>query len=70
MKKDLKKHYAPRKWRLSTILGVVTSIKDTLLKTKKRSPEWYRLQYKRELYQIKKHIIFMEELLDQAKKDG
>jgi hypothetical protein len=67
MKYNKKKYHAPRRWRLANVLGIINNIKHTILATRKHTPEWYRLQYKRELNQIKKHIIFMEQLLDQSK---
>jgi hypothetical protein len=64
-----KKYHALRRWTLSTVLSVIHNIKRMLPSIEKRTPKWYRLQYKRELHQIKKHIIFMEELMDQAKHE-
>jgi hypothetical protein len=62
-----KKYFAPKRWTIGWAVSVAHSIKSTLTMTPKRSQKWYELQFKREIAQMKKHIMFFESLLDDFK---
>lgn len=61
--REKKNYYAPRRWNLKKILTAINSIATTLKKKEKFSKEWYILQVKREIYALKKHIIFLEQIV-------
>lgn len=69
MKKN-RNYYAPKRWRLGAIIATIDSIKKKVLGEPKRSQYWYVLQMKRELMQMKKHIIFMEEMIDRLEGEN
>lgn len=62
--KNTKDHYAPRRWRLVTVSNKIKGLLNKIWNSEKGSKEWYMYQFKRELEQIKKHIIFLNQIID------
>ena len=68
MKWDTKTTYAPRYWKLGRILGHIHGLAFAIKKSERGSKEWYIRRLERELEQIKKHVIFLQQTLDNFRK--
>lgn len=68
MKLDYKNHYSPSRWKLYKIINKIVGIKEKLLGVEKGTKEYFLLQCKREIEQIKKHIIFFQQIVDNYEK--
>ncbi len=68
-RRNLKKYYAPKRWKLGGIFSKIAGI--NLLLIKKDMSKRYKttLRIKKEIEQLKKHIIFLEELIDSIQKE-
>jgi len=64
LKKNKKDHYAPKRWTLGKVSGKLKGLLHKIWGEKKGSKEWYLFQFKRELEQMKKHIIFLEQVIE------
>lgn len=62
--RNMKDRYAPRRWTLSHVVHKAKGLLNIIWNSKKGSKEWYLSQHRRELEQLKKHIIFMEQIID------
>lgn len=70
MKKDLRTGFNnPSRWKLVKVLRAIQSIAKFIKKEPKYSKDWYIMQVKREIYALKKHIIFLEQIVDKYNKN-
>lgn len=70
IRKNIKDNYSPHRWRLDKILHKIFGLKKKFQKEKKGSKAWFVLQMKRELEQQKKHIIFLQNIIDLYEKEN
>lgn len=62
--RNMKDRYAPIRWTLYHVVHKAKGLLNIIWNEKKGSKKWYIAQFKRELEQLKKHIIFLEETID------
>jgi hypothetical protein len=62
------KYSNPKQWTLIKIVSKIKSIKEYLTVTPKYSKQWFVLQFKREITQIKKHVVLWESLINLLEK--
>jgi hypothetical protein len=53
----------PYRWNIGHIFTKLNSLKKKLLIEPKHTKKWFIMQYKREIMQTKKHILFLEDLV-------
>lgn len=63
-KQPVRNNYAPQRWKLERILNKIYNLKLKIKKEEKGSKEWFIIQMKREIEQQKKHIIFLQNIID------
>jgi hypothetical protein len=64
LKKNTKNHYAPKRWSLDKVSNKIKGLLNKIWNSEKGSKEWYLYQFKRELEQIKKHVIFLNQIIE------
>lgn len=66
--RKMKDPYVPKRWTLMKILHTISGIGEKLKKEPKYTKQWYIMQSRREIQQIKKHIIFFEQIIERFEK--
>lgn len=66
---NYEKAYNLRLWTLKKVVNKIIGLKERLTRTDKKTKEWYIIQFKREVLQIKKHIIFMDQMIERYEKE-
>lgn len=64
MKKNMSNRYAPQRWSLNKVVHKTEGLLKKIWSEKKGSKAWYMAQFKREVEQMKKHIIFLEQIME------